>query len=87
MNKSIVLEKSIKFALRIVGVYKYLTDNKKEYVMFRNSCYFPAVTSRNTLRPLYILNRSQGFHLKCIRHWRKDWKPNYGFYCLKRVIF
>lgn len=33
MSNSIVLEKAIKFALRIVGVYKYLTDNKKEYVM------------------------------------------------------
>lgn len=33
MNNSIVLEKAIKFALRIVGVYKYLTDNKKEYAM------------------------------------------------------
>jgi four helix bundle protein len=33
MANSIVLEKAIKFALRIVGVYKYLTDIKKEYVM------------------------------------------------------
>ena len=32
MNQSIVLEKAIKFALRIVAVYKYLTNVKSEYV-------------------------------------------------------
>ena len=33
MNQSIVLDKSIHFALRIVGVYKYLTNKKSEYVL------------------------------------------------------
>ncbi|MGH9946205.1 MAG: four helix bundle protein [Pyrinomonadaceae bacterium] len=33
MEKSLVLEKSIKFALRIVKLYKYLTEQKKEYVL------------------------------------------------------
>lgn len=33
MSKSIVLEKAIKFALRIVKLYKYLTEEKKEYVL------------------------------------------------------
>ncbi|MGI8669906.1 MAG: four helix bundle protein [Aridibacter sp.] len=33
MSKSIILEKSIKFALRIVNLYKYLTEDKKEYVL------------------------------------------------------
>ena len=33
MTNSIVLEKAIKFALRIVGVYKYLTEEKHEYVL------------------------------------------------------
>lgn len=31
MSKSIVLDKSIVFALRIVHLYKYLTNEKKEY--------------------------------------------------------
>ncbi len=35
MNNSIVLEKAIKFALRIVKVYKFLTEEKREYVMSR----------------------------------------------------
>jgi TIGR02436 family protein len=33
MSKSIVLEKSINFALRIVKLYQYLSDEKKEFVL------------------------------------------------------
>ena len=33
MKNSIVLEKAIKFALRIVGLYKHLTETKNEYVL------------------------------------------------------
>lgn len=33
MSKSIVLEKSILFALRVVRLYRYLTDQNKEYVL------------------------------------------------------
>jgi four helix bundle protein len=33
MSKSIALEKAIKFALRIVKLYKYLSEEKKEYVL------------------------------------------------------
>ncbi|HQU90953.1 MAG TPA: four helix bundle protein [Pyrinomonadaceae bacterium] len=33
MSESIALEKAIKFALRIVALYKYLTETKHEYVL------------------------------------------------------
>lgn len=33
MKESIVFEKSKKFAIRIVKLYKYLCDEKKEYVL------------------------------------------------------
>jgi four helix bundle protein len=33
MNKSLVLEKAVKFALRIVKLYRYLTEEKSEYVL------------------------------------------------------
>lgn len=33
MSNSIALDKAIKFALRIIGLYKYLTDTKKEFVL------------------------------------------------------
>ncbi len=33
MKENIVLEKSFAFAVRIVNLYKYLTEQKKEYVL------------------------------------------------------
>ena len=33
MNNSIGLEKAIKFALRVVGLYKYLTETRNEFVL------------------------------------------------------
>ena len=33
MSKSIALEKAVKFALRIVKLYKYLSEEKREYVL------------------------------------------------------
>lgn len=33
MSQSIVLDKAIKFALRMIGLYKYLTDQKREFVL------------------------------------------------------
>lgn len=33
MSKSIALEKSIKFALRIVKLYRYLSEEKNEFVL------------------------------------------------------
>jgi len=36
MSENIVLEKSYNFALRIVKLYKYLTEEKKEFVMSKS---------------------------------------------------
>ena len=33
MKESIIEKKSLDFAVRIVNIYKYLTDEKREYVM------------------------------------------------------
>ena len=33
MSNSIVLEKAIRFALRIVRLYRHLTDEQREYVL------------------------------------------------------
>lgn len=33
MSKSLVLEKAVKFALRIVKLYRYLSEEKSEYVL------------------------------------------------------
>ena len=36
MSENIVLDKSYKFALRIVKLYKYLSEEKKEFVMSKS---------------------------------------------------
>lgn len=33
MASSLILEKSVKFAIRIVNLYKYLSEEKREFVM------------------------------------------------------
>ena len=33
MENNIVLDKSFDFAVRVVNLYKYLTENKKEYII------------------------------------------------------
>lgn len=33
MAENVILEKSYKFALRVVRLYKYLTDVRKEYII------------------------------------------------------
>jgi four helix bundle protein len=33
MKENLVYEKSFKFAVRIVNLYKYLTNEKKEYIL------------------------------------------------------
>ena len=33
MSENVVLEKSYKFAIRIVKLYKYLTEEKEEFVI------------------------------------------------------
>ena len=33
MNDNILVDKSFKFAIRVVKLYKYLCDNKKEYLL------------------------------------------------------
>jgi four helix bundle protein len=35
MKESILRKKSLEFAVRIVNLYKYLYDNKKEYVLLK----------------------------------------------------
>jgi four helix bundle protein len=39
MSENIVLEKSYKFALRIVRIYKYMTEMRKEFVLSKQMLY------------------------------------------------
>lgn len=40
MKENILRDKSYQFALRIVKLYKYLADEKKEYVFFEANSAF-----------------------------------------------
>ena len=39
MSENILLDKSKAFALRIIKMYKYLTEEKKEYIYFLNKFF------------------------------------------------
>ena len=45
MSESVALEKAIKFALRILSLYKYLMDQKREYVISKQVLLIPALSS------------------------------------------
>lgn len=52
MKESILAEKSIDFAIRIVNLYKYLTETKKEFVLskqlFRSGTAIEALQSEGS---------------------------------------
>src|SRR5437016_10385023 len=60
MADSIVLEKAIKFALRVVNVYKYLTDEKKEYVLSKQLLLSAAYIAKYCKSALHARSK-QGF--------------------------
>ena len=47
MSDSIALDKAIKFALRIIALYKYLTEEKREFVLSKQILLSGSL-SRNT---------------------------------------
>lgn len=60
MNESIVLEKAIKFALRIVKLYKYLTEEKREYVISKQILLSGAFIAKHIKAALHS-HAKQGF--------------------------
>ena len=58
MTNSIVLEKAIKFALRIVGVYKYLTEEKHEYVMSKQLLLSGTYIAKHAKAALHSASRN-----------------------------
>jgi len=60
MSESIVLTKAIKFALRIVALYKYLTEEKKEFVMSKQILLSGAFIAKHVNAALHARSR-EGF--------------------------
>ena len=60
MAESIALEKAIKFALRIVRLYKYLTEEKREYILSKQILLSGAFIAKHVKAALHARAR-QGF--------------------------
>lgn len=60
MADSIALEKSLKFALRIVRLYKYLSEEKKGYVLSRQVLLSGAFIAKHVKAAVYGVS-SHGF--------------------------
>jgi len=60
MSDSIALEKSIRFALRIVGLYKFLTDTKHEFVLSRQILFSGSFIAKHVKSALHARSK-QGF--------------------------
>ena len=60
MNKSLVLEKAIKFALRIIGLYKYLTEQKREFILSKQILLSGTFIAKHVKAALHARSR-EGF--------------------------
>ena len=60
MSESIVLTKAIKFALRIVALYKYLTEEKKEFVISKQILLSGAFIAKHVNAALHARSK-EGF--------------------------
>ena len=60
MPQSIVLDKAIKFALRIIGLYKYLTEQKREYVLSKQILLSSSYIAKHVKSALHA-RASKGF--------------------------
>ncbi|MFN6965092.1 MAG: four helix bundle protein [Pyrinomonadaceae bacterium] len=59
MADSIVLQKSIKFALRIVGLYKYLTEQKQEFILSKQVLLSGAYIAKHVKAELHARGRDR----------------------------
>ena len=83
MAESVVLAKAIKFALRIVGLYKYLTEPKREFVISKQILLSGAFVAKHVKAAIHARSRD-GFSSEMYIACRKVLKPNYGSYCLTK---
>lgn len=60
MSQSIVLDKAIKFALRIIALYKYLTEQKREFVLSKQILISGAYIAKHVKAALHAGSK-QGF--------------------------
>ena len=59
MAKSIALEKAIDFALRIIKLYKYLTEEKKEFILSKQLLLSGTYIAKHVKAATVAENRSE----------------------------
>ncbi|HKP70144.1 MAG TPA: four helix bundle protein [Pyrinomonadaceae bacterium] len=57
MQESIVFQKAIAFALRIVGLYKYLTEQKREFVISKQILVTGAYVAKHVNAALHARSK------------------------------
>lgn len=80
MKESIVFDKSKGFALRIIALYKYLCDEKKEFVLSKQLLRSGTSIGANIAEASCAYS-SKEFLAKCILHLRNAQKPHIGWSC------
>ncbi len=73
MKENLIVDKSMDFAVRIVNLYKYLMQEKSEYVLSKQLLRSGTSIGANVINPKQILLP------KCILRLKNQAKANIGF--------
>jgi hypothetical protein len=84
MSNSIALEKAIKFALRIVGLYKYLTETKREFVLSKQILLSGTHIAKHEKSSLHSRAKN-GFSMEMHKALERLWTLNSGCCCCTKV--
>jgi four helix bundle protein len=86
MSESVALQKAIKFALRIVGLYRYLTDQKHEYVISKQILQSGSFVAKHVKASLHAQGR-QGFSSEMYNALQKALETELWLLLLKEADF
>lgn len=77
MKENVVVEKSKAFAVRIIQLYKYMYENKKEFVMLKQILRSGQALAQ-ILQRRNVPSAKKTFLQKCILHLKSVRKQNIG---------
>ena len=85
-NDSIILKKSVEFAIRIVKCYKYLVDEKREYVMSKQILRSGTSIGANVNEATYAESKNDLIHKMNISL-KEAAETEYWLFLLKETSF
>ena len=80
MAESIALTKAIKFALRIIRLYRFLTEQKREFVLSKQILLSGTHIAKHIKAALYARSK-QGFSNEMYIALQRDSIPSSGCFC------